>query len=283
MAAVALMAMQAAAVQAAPAEVVRMVNQANALYTGGEYEKALDAYAKASVECAECPELAYNRALVYYRMRDFTKAREMFNEALTTRDLDLEERTKFNLGNVAYSQALEKLSNINEAIGHAQTAINHYRDALDLKPDDVDARTNIEIANLLMKDLLDKQKKQQEEQQSKGDQDQGPEQSNESGESPDSGQEQQEQNQQNQDEQEKQGDQKRPDNQEGDQQQQQQEQQEQQAEASETDPNSGNKAREMTEEEAERLLQAVRDKEAQRREEMARRTRAKQAPVTRDW
>jgi hypothetical protein len=39
----------------------------------------------------------------------------------------------------------------------------------------------------------------------------------------------------------------------------------------------------MTREEARRLLQMVRDKERQRREELARRQAARQPPVAKDW
>jgi hypothetical protein len=39
----------------------------------------------------------------------------------------------------------------------------------------------------------------------------------------------------------------------------------------------------MTKEEAERLLQSVRDKERQRRAELARREQAQRPPVEKDW
>ena len=104
---------------AASPESASKVDEGNAAYAAGDYETALKAYEEAEVGCPECPELAYDRGLVYYRMRDFAKARELFNAALTTRDLGLEARAKYNLGVVSYAQALEKLSDPKEAIEHA--------------------------------------------------------------------------------------------------------------------------------------------------------------------
>ena len=262
----------------ASAVAVAKVREANAAYAAGDYPAALEAYEEAEVDCPECPEIAYNQALAHYRLRDFTRARELFNEALSTRDLDLEARVKFNLGNVAYAQALEKLSDLPEAIENARRAITHYRDALDLDPEDVDARANIEIAQLLIKDLLDRQKQQQEQQQN---QDQ---QQDQQCDNPQEQQQGQDQDQQGEDQQDQAGDEDQEQQQEpqADGEQQEQETQQPQGEQEQSAAEQ-QEAREMTQEEAERLLQAVRDKEAKRREELARRRRARSVPVSRDW
>lgn len=261
-------------------EVARLIDEGNAAYASGQYETALATYGQAEVDCPECSELAYNKALVHYRIRDFEKARELFNTALATRDLNLEANCKFNLGNVAYSQALEKLANLEEAIESARQAINHYRDALELDPEDVDARANIEIAQLLIKDLLDKQKQQQE--QEKQNQDQQDQQDQQPQEQDSSNQEQQEgQEEQPQDEQQQQGEQEQ--NQQQDQEQGEQNQDQQNAEQDDSDQQAQAAEAKMTQEEAERILQGVRDKEAKRREEKARRMRGRRVGVAKDW
>ena len=242
------------------------VARANQALAGGDHEKALSGYREADVLLPDAPELAYNQGVAYYRMRDFAQAREMFSRALTTRDLAMEARAKFNLGNCRYAQALEKLSDLQEAIDELRTAIEYYRDVLDLTPGDLDARANIETAQLLIKDLLDKLKKQQEEQQqdptSQPSEDQK---SDERQEGEKSEQEQQEQEGKQQQDQQQSGEQE---------QQEQTQEQEQQAAAEE---------RQLTEEEARRLLQAVRDKERQRSDERTRRARLGRPKVDKDW
>jgi Ca-activated chloride channel family protein len=312
--------------RAASPEAAEQVSAGNRAYADGDYAAALAHYERAEVHCPECPELAYDRGLAHYRLRDFVKARAQLNAALATRDLGLEARAKYNLGNVAYAQALEKLNAPQEAIELARRAIDRYRDALELDPADDDARANIEIAQLLIKDLLDKLKNEQENQQQneqqqdeqqqdqQDPQDQDPAQENQQDkQQKDSDQQDQNQQQDAQDpnssDQSQSGDQQPQ--QQGDEQQQEQSQQEQQAgeEKSKQDEGEAQKQQQsaaqdeaqeqppedestgqaegrpvqLTDEQVERMLQAVRDREAQRREDRAKRRNARAVPVARDW
>lgn len=289
--------------EAVPGSVVSKLEAGNRLYSNGNYQQALDAYALLETDLPDNPELAYNEGLALYRQRDFTRAAEKFNEAiLNTRELSLEARAKFNLGNVAYSQALEKMSDLQEAIDHARDAIRFYRDSLELNPDDRDARTNIEIAQLFIKDLVDKQKQQEEQQQNQDQQQQrdNPQQQD-SGENQQK-QDQEGQNQQSQDQEDSQQDQQQQqdESQENEEQEKQasnesNESDEQQQQAASQDPSAdqqeqdeqqqalAREVRELSPQDAERMLQAVRDKEAKRREELAKRMRGNRRAVQRDW
>lgn len=283
-----MLTMSAAAASAQEKNAHELVTEANARLTAGEFDKALESYKAAEVTMPESPELAYNQGIAYYRLRDFSKAHDAFNRALLTRDRGLEEKIKYNLGNVAYAGAMEKTSaDLQQAIDSLKTAIGHFRDALEIDPTDEDAKANIQMAQVLIKDLLDKLKKQQEEQKQKQDQNKDQQQEQKD--------QQEQQGDQQKDQQEKQDDQEKKDQQKGgeqdqkqdqkqDQQQQQQggeqkdeQSQEQQAQAQPKD------AREMTPEESERMLQAVRDKERQRRDELAKRRRVQRVPVNKDW
>lgn len=288
------------------------VESANKLYVDGDYQGALDAYAKAQTDCPECAELAYNQGLTHYRLGDLAKARENFNEALSTNDTALEAKAKYNLGNVAYSEALANQAEAPKAIQSAQSAIDFYRDALELSPNDRDAQANIETANRFMKKLREQQQQQQQnqdqqQQDQKKDQDQeqdqqeqdqqdqeqenNDQQNNEQQQKDQQNRERNEQDQQQQDEQSKEGQDEQQQDQ--DQQQQQDDQQKQggeqdeQQQADSADQQSQSQqhaeAKDLTEEEAERLLQAVRDKEAKRREELAERRKAQRVNVDKDW
>jgi len=244
--------------------------------------EALADYGQAEVALPESPEVAYNQGLAYYQTGDYAAAKNYLNRALLTRNLNLEAGVKYNLGNVAYASALEKMSDLQEAIELLKQAISHYRDGLELNPDDEDAQANIQTAQLLIKDLLDKLKQQQEkqqQQQQQGDQsqqdqqqqDQSPQQQGQQGQ-----QEQKDEQQQGDQEEQPEGEQKSPE---------QQGQQDQQPQESQADEQGAQtvEAQEMTREEADRLLQSVRDKERQRQEEQARRMRVHRAPVQKDW
>ncbi len=256
-----------------------LVAEANRAFAAGDFEAALAGYRSAEVSEPESPELAYNQGAAHYKLGDYEAARSAFNRALLTRDLALEAKIKFNLGDVAYSSALEKQSNLEEAIELLKTGIGRYRDALELDPKDQDARTNIELAQLLIKDLLDKQKKEQEEQEQQqqdkqDDQDQKQEEGDENQKQEgQEGDEKEQEDEQKQQDDQQQGDKQDEQEQSGDQQEQQEEKQQQQQQPSD----------EMSTDEAERMLQAVRDKEKQRRDEQAQRRRARYVRPPKDW
>lgn len=279
-------------------KLVEEVESANQLYVDGEYQAALKAYTEAQSECPECAELAYNQGLTHYRLGDLAEARDKFNEALSTNDTNLESKAKYNLGNVAYSEALANQAEPQKAIQSARSAIEFYRDALELAPNDRDARANIETANRFLKRLQQQQQQNQDQQQQdqQNDQDQKQdqqEQNQQDQEQEDNDQQNDEQNSdQQQNEQSKEGENEQQQDQ--DQQQQQDDQQKQggdqdQQQQADSDDQQGQsqqqstEARELTEEEAERLLQAVRDKEAKRREELAERRKARRVTVDKDW
>jgi hypothetical protein len=181
-------------------------------------------------------------------LADYAAAQAAFGRALTTHHPGLEARVKFNLGNVAYASALQERSNLPKAISLLKTGIGHYRDAIEVEPTDQDARVNVEVAHLLLENLLDKMKRAQQ-QRRRGRDDQLDRQEDE---------------------------QDRHRGSEGGEQQQPGTQPEQGQQRQRADER-------MTREEGERLLQAVRDKERQRCEQVARRRRTQRAPVLKDW
>jgi Ca-activated chloride channel family protein len=247
-----------------------MVRRGNAALRAGKYDEAMKAYKQAEVSQPESPQLKYNQGLIQYRQRDFAKARDLFGQALSTRDLDLEARAHFNLGDCAYSQALEKLKSYDEAIKLAREAIGYYRQALELKPDDRDARANIETAQLLIKDLQDRKKKEEEEKK-KQPQSQP---SSQPQSQPSSQPQSRPQSQPSSQPQSQPSSQPQQQPKEGQDKKEQQEQPQQQ---------SGAEQRKMSPEQADRLLQAVRDKERQRRENQAQRQNVGRIMIDKDW
>ncbi len=136
----------------------------NMAYLAGEYEKALSAYDAASVEAPESPVIYFNKGATLYQMGDYAAATDAFEKAaLKTRDLQLEAKSKFNLGNCAFKEAeRQRDSDLNKALEALTKSIQHYQEALDLDPEFVEAAENIEVARLVMKNILDAINKQKE-------------------------------------------------------------------------------------------------------------------------
>ncbi|MEW6413362.1 MAG: tetratricopeptide repeat protein [Candidatus Zixiibacteriota bacterium] len=189
-----------------------------------------------------------------YRKQDYKQALEYYHSAET--DLPESPQLEYNIAGALYQQgnyeetverytralnasdsALEEqahynLGNTYFRMADYEKAISAYQEALTLNPEDVDAKFNLELARKRLKEQIKpEQQQQQDEQQQQKQQDQ-----------------QQQQDQQNQDEQQQQQDQQQQDQQESKPEEQQQKQDSQQD-------------TEMSREDAERILNALRDDE----------------------
>jgi len=134
-----------------------LVAQGNRLYRAGEYDQAMEAYGRASVDDPESPIIAFNEGNVFFREGDYQKAAERYEAAaLATKDLDLEARCRYNQGNVALADAQRRRDgDPQKAIEKYQEAFSLYRDALRLRQEYPDAAHNLEVARILMKHLID--------------------------------------------------------------------------------------------------------------------------------
>lgn len=213
--------------------VAKKNEEGNALFEKGEYEAALRRYLEAQQEARSRPELHFNAGDALYKQGKYAEAMQEMGRATEGTRPDMSAAAHYNLGNALFRQ--EKF----------QEAVGAYKKSLELKPDDIDAKINLELALEKLdqdgQDGQDEQDKSQDQSQDQQDQSQNQDQNQ---------QDQQDQNQQDQDGQDQR-----------DQQNQQQDQQ--------PDP------REMTPEEAARILNAMkaREEESQKRRKLKLRGR----------
>jgi Ca-activated chloride channel family protein len=141
-----------------------LVSKGNSVYLAGKYDEALSAYNEASVQMPESPRIYFNKGAALYRKGDYNKATEMFEKAaLKARDIRLETRAKFNLGNCSFREAeRQRDSDINKALEACEKSILFYQEALELDRGFKRAAENIEIVRLTMKTILDEIQKQKE-------------------------------------------------------------------------------------------------------------------------
>jgi Ca-activated chloride channel family protein len=281
-----------------------LVAAAQQAMTDGRFDEALDLYGKAGELLPLRAEIPYNMGVAAYRLGDLARAAELFDQArLLTSDPSMQARSAYNLGTTAARSALDSQeqdaaiakTQMQDATDSLKSSLDHFRQAIEADPGDVDARANGELAWRWLQQL-----EEQMEQQGQQQQDSGQDPDENSDENSDENQDQQQPPQDNQDQGESQDqqqqDQPQPSPDEGDEQEEQQgdqgEQQEQeeqqstaqQQEQSQQDERPDTSERKpMTLEEADRLLQNVRDKEARRREELARQEASRRRPVDKDW
>ena len=154
-------------VQAALADSARVsTSQGNKLYKQGNFNEAINSYDQALLETPGALEPKFNQANSFYRLDDLGKATDLYRQvAAESKDMKLVARAKYNLGNSYFQQgSKQKDSNLQKAIDDLKTAIGSWRGVLDIEPENKKAAKNIEVARLLIKDILDQLKKQQEQQ-----------------------------------------------------------------------------------------------------------------------
>ncbi|MBI3179406.1 MAG: tetratricopeptide repeat protein [Deltaproteobacteria bacterium] len=126
-------------------------------YQDGRYDQALQKFLDQQVEHPDDPEMAMRVGSAHYKMNNWAEAEKAFNSAALRGDDKLRGRAMYNLGNVAYRQ------------GKLDEAIARYQAALDLDPNDEDAKFNLEfVRNELRRRMEEAQKRRQQEQQQAG-------------------------------------------------------------------------------------------------------------------
>ena len=181
------------------------IRQGNKLYGDGDFTGAIGKYDQALVENARAAEPKFNKANSYYRLDDLDNAMELYRQvASESRDMGLVTKARYNLGNSHFQQGIKQRdSNMQKAVEELETSIGHWRSVLDIEPDNEKAARNIEVARLIIKDIIDQINKQKDPNQPQ-DPNQGQQQQNQQ-QDPNQGQNQQQDPNQGQDQQHKAG------------------------------------------------------------------------------
>jgi Ca-activated chloride channel family protein len=124
----------------------------NRLFDRQEYPESIYEYHQAQVDNPEQAEPFYNAANAYNRIGELDAVQTQTLQALEVADPELAAQTWFNLGNAFFDA------------GKFASAVDAYKEALRLQPDDLDAKHNLELA------LLMEQQQEKEEQQSQPEQ-----------------------------------------------------------------------------------------------------------------
>lgn len=235
------------------------IKRGNTHYKAEAYDAALEAYQSAAEDRPEDAISRYNLGTALYQKKQFEKASDEFRRSLDAAD------------SVHWAQGYYNLGNAQVQLNDIEGAIRSYKSALRLNPADLDTKHNLELAL---------EKLQQESQQNRS----------ESGDE-DKDQREQDQQQQNQDPQDSDGQAQNPQDQENpsesEQQQQNQGSSEQDATAKESSPqpeqDSTQQPVEMSEEDAIRLLEAIKDNEKEIQKKLLQKRFSRRQRSEKDW
>ena len=129
------------------------VEDGNRLYHTGDYAAAFELYKKADAHRPGTDIVRYNQGNVFAKAFHMDPAIEHYMVAAETDDPVLGSRVQYNLGVMKYRQALDALQTFQDALGYTQAAIRHWRESLELRPDQDDARYNLEVAYRLVAEI----------------------------------------------------------------------------------------------------------------------------------
>ena len=185
----------------------KLNNEGNDAFAKEAYLEALADYQSAQIESPDLAEPYYNAANALYREGAYPEALAQIQQAL-----------QFAAGNALAQNSFYNMGNSSFNSQDWQAAVDAYREALLLNPDDQEAKYNLELA---LQQLQQQQQQQQEQEQQEQEQEQ--EQQSQNGEGEEN-QEQQDQSQDGQEGDQEQQDQQQAENGEGDENQEQQDQ-----------------------------------------------------------
>ena len=234
------------------------IKRGNVHYKAEAYDAALEAYQSAAKDRPEDVISRYNLGAALYQKKQFEEAADEFRRSLDASNPIHQAQGYYNLGN-----AQVQLNDI-------EGAIRSYKSALRLNPTDLDAKHNLELA------LEKLQQKSQQNRSESGDEGKDQQQ-----------QDQQQQNQDQQDRNEQAPDQQDQENPAKSEQQQNQESSKQEAASEESSPQPEQGATqqpvEMSEEDAIRLLEAIKDNEKEIQKKILQKRFSRRQRSEKDW
>ena len=128
-------------------------------YNRGEYSLAAKEYKAAAKKAPDNTQLQFNLGAATYKDKKYKEALAAFQTAMKVREVPLQNKAYYNMGNTLYRQGEEtEKSKPQDTIKHWEESIKAYEGALKLDPDDKDAHFNQEYVKKKLEALKKKQK-----------------------------------------------------------------------------------------------------------------------------
>ena len=131
-------------------------------YRSGKFE---DAYGQFQQTLKTHPEsraedkLQFDSGAAAYKLKDYSKAMESFSQALLSRDLGLQSKGHYNLGNTLYQRG-EAQKGDDKKLSDWTNALDHYEQTLKLDPQNKEAKDNYDYVKKKIEELKNKKQDQ---------------------------------------------------------------------------------------------------------------------------
>ena len=147
------------------------VVEGNRLFSEGKFSEAVESYGQALVDHPDSPLLNFNMGTAHYKAGKYTQALSSFSRVQagsenSDKDSERTARTAYNMGNAEYklgAQAEEQ--NPQAALAAYTNALASYRRALGADPTDQDAKFNYEFVTQRIEALQDELENQPQQNQ----------------------------------------------------------------------------------------------------------------------
>ncbi len=144
---------------------------ANKEYNAKNYEGALKDYDNLILEYPGEQKLKMNKGSALYRLGQYDKAEEAYNQAGDLKDKNALASLRYNLGNALYMEGekLAEQNNSQQAMEKYKGALENYIKALDARPSDRDSKWNAQLVQKKIKQMQNQQQQQQNNKDNKQD------------------------------------------------------------------------------------------------------------------
>ncbi len=154
---------------ALPASLWASPSSALKKYEAGKYESSRREYEELLDARPADARLRFNAGAAAFQAQNYDKALKHFSASLDPRNVPLQQRAYYNLGNTQYRQG-EDEAEPPKKLSHWEEAVQSYESALKLNPQDADAGYNLELVRKKLEELKKQQQQQQQQQQPQDDQ-----------------------------------------------------------------------------------------------------------------
>src|SRR5439155_4284655 len=131
-------------------------------YRSGKFE---DAYSQFQQTLKTHPEsraedkLQFDTGAAAYKLKDYGKALESFSQALLSRDIGLQSKGHYNLGNTLYQRGETQQSD-DKKLSDWTNALDYYEQTLKLDPQNKEAKENYDYVKRKIEELKNKKQEQ---------------------------------------------------------------------------------------------------------------------------
>lgn len=126
--------------------------EGNRLYRAGQFRRAAEAYARRQEAGDTTVVLRYNLGTTLLRLQQWDEARPHLEAAIEAQPAELRQRALYNAGNADLEPVFRrKVTEDGPRREALLRAVGRYKDALLLRPDDQDAKWNLELALRLLR------------------------------------------------------------------------------------------------------------------------------------